>query len=121
MIYNYSDLVLAALAKKASSGGSGGEAAEIERVFHGTSDTTFSLPPNQFHVWGQVSTLTLTLSAGDGSNANIYWFAFDSGDTATELSLPQSVNTDIIVQPNTHYECSIVDNYMAFDEWTVSG
>ena len=26
--------------------------AEITRVDHGTTDTTFTLPPNQYHTWG---------------------------------------------------------------------
>lgn len=90
------------------------------QVDHGTSDTTFELPPNQYHTWGAVASLTLTLGTGDSGIANGYWFSFDSGDTATTLSLPETVQTDIVVEPNTHYECSIVGNYMTFEEWEVS-
>ena len=32
----------------------------IDVVEHGTSDTTFTLPPNQYHTWGEVASLTLT-------------------------------------------------------------
>lgn len=94
--------------------------AEITRVDHGTADTTFELPPNQYHTWGEVASLTLTLGAGTSGQANGYWFSFDSGDTATTLSLPETVKTDIVVEPNMHYECSIVGNYMTFEEWEVS-
>lgn len=94
--------------------------AEVTQVDHGTADTTFELPPNQYHTWGEVASLTLTLGSGTDGQANGYWFSFDSGDTATTLSLPETVKTDIVVEPNTHYECSIVGNYMTFEEWEVS-
>lgn len=94
--------------------------AEITRVDHGTADTTFELPPNQYHTWGEVASLTITLGAGTSGQANGYWFSFDSGDTAATLSLPQTVKTDIVVEPNMHYECSIMGNYMTFSEWEAS-
>ena len=94
--------------------------AEITRVDHGTADTTFELPANQYHTWGEISSLTLTLGAGTSGQTNGYWFSFDSGDTATTLSLPETVITDIVVEPNMHYECSIVGSYMTFEEWEVS-
>lgn len=94
--------------------------AEVTQVDHGTTDTTFTLPPNQYHTWGEISSLTLTLGAETSGQANGYWFSFDSGDTATTLSLPQTVKTDIVVEPNMHYECSIVGNYMTFEEWEVT-
>ena len=93
------------------------DANQIPFASHGTSDTTFQLPPNQYHTWGEVSSLTLTLGAEISGQANGYWFSFDSGDTATTLSLPETVKTDIVVEPNMHYECSIVGNYMTFEEW----
>lgn len=92
----------------------------VNQVDHGTSDTTFSLPPNQYHIWGEVTSLTLTLDTETSGRFNGYWFSFDSGDTATTLSLPETVKTDIVVEPNMHYECSIVGNYMTFSDWEVS-
>lgn len=94
--------------------------AETTQVDHGTADTTFTLPPNQYHTWGEVASLALTLGSETSGQANGYWFSFDSGATATTLSLPEAVKTDIVVEPNTHYECSIVGNYMTFSEWEVS-
>lgn len=93
---------------------------QITQVDHGTADTTFQLTPNQYHTWGEVASLTLTLGAGTSGQANGYWFSFDSGDTATTLSLPETIITDIVVEPNMHYECSIVGGYMTFEEWEVS-
>ena len=100
--------------------GEKGESGITTQVDHGTSDTTFELPPNQYHTWGEVASLTLTFGSGTDGQANGYWFSFDSGDTATTLSLPETVKTDIVVEPNMHYECSIVGNYMTFEEWEVS-
>lgn len=100
--------------------GGGSASAVTTQVDHGTADTTFALPPNQYHTWGEVASLTLTLGAETSGQANGYWFSFDSGDTATTLSLPETVKTDIVVEPNMHYECSIVGNYMTFEEWGVS-
>lgn len=94
--------------------------AEITRVDHGTADTTFELPPNEIHTWGEVVSLTLTLGAETEGIANVYVFSFESGDTATVLSLPESVKTDIVVEPNMIYECSIRGGLMSFDEWEVS-
>lgn len=86
---------------------------------HNTNDTTFTLEPNQLHTWGEVSSLTLTLGSGASGIVNEYMFSFTSGATATTLSLPESIQTDIVVEPNTHYECSIVNNYMVFRDWPI--
>lgn len=94
--------------------------SQTTQTDHGTADTTLTLPANQYHTWGEVAALTLTLAAETSGVANGYWFSFDSGDTATTLSLPETVQTDIVVEPNTHYECMIVDNYMTFYDWEVS-
>ena len=94
--------------------------SQTTQTDHGTADTTFTLPQNQYHTWGEVAALTLTLGAETSGVANGYWFSFDSGDTATTLSLPETVQTDIVVEPNTHYECMIVNDYMTFYDWEVS-
>ena len=93
--------------------------SQTTQTDHGTADTTFTLPPNQYHTWGEVAALTLTLAVEESGVVNEYHFAFDSGATATTLSLPESVQTDIVVEPSTHYECSIIDNYMTFRDWPV--
>ena len=97
-------------------GGSGGTTTQTN---HGTADTTFTLPPNQYHTWGEVAALTVTLAAEETGVVNEYHFAFDSGTAATTLSLPEGIQTDIVVEPSTHYECSIIDNYMTFRDWPV--
>lgn len=99
----------------------GGDIYEgIKYVNHEVYDTTFELPPNEFHVWSEVKNLTLTLQSPTNLNiVNEYIFRFISGSTPTTLSLPESIETDIVIEPNTYYECSIINNYMVFREWGV--
>lgn len=84
------------------------------KVSHGTSDTTFTLTPNVFHVWGTVSALTLTLGTEISGVANEYLFEFVSGSTATTLSLPSTIKwvggNAPEIEANTAYQISIVDN-----------
>lgn len=100
--------------------GADGASGIFPQTEHGTADTTFTLPANEYHTWGEVPSLTLTLGAETSGEVNEYLFAFDSGAAATTLSLPETVVTDIVVEPKTHYECSIIDNYMTFHDWGIS-
>lgn len=83
---------------------------------HGTSDTTFALTPNVFHIWGTVSSLSLTLATPtDATIVNEYMFQFDSGSTATTLSLPATIDWaescgTLAVEVNKTYQISIVNN-----------
>ena len=81
-------------------------------VDHGTSDTTFTLPPRQLHVWGEVASLTITLGEGEAGKTNEYKFSFVSGATPTTLSLPTGLKFPkekggLVIQANTTYEISI--------------
>ena len=75
----------------AGSGGSGGGSGAYAEVNHGTSDTTFTLTPNTFHVWDEVTSLTLTLGSETSGVANEFVFQFTSGATATSLTLPDDI------------------------------
>ena len=83
---------------------------------HGTSDTTFALTPNILHVWGTVTSLTLTLATPtDSTIVNEYMIQFESGSTATTISLPSSVEWAescgaLPVEASTTYQISIVNN-----------
>lgn len=70
-----------------SSGGSGA----YSLVEHGTSDTTFTLTPNTFHVWDEVASLDLSFGTETSGVANEYLFQFTSGATATTLTLPDDI------------------------------
>lgn len=91
-----------------SSSGSGAYA----EVNHGTSDTTFTLTPNTFHVWDEVSALTLTLGSETSGVANEYLFQFTSGTTATTLTLPSDLkwanDSAPTIEPNMIYQVSIL-------------
>lgn len=81
-------------------------------VNHETSDTTFTLTPNTYHIWGEVSTLTLTFGAGETGYLAEYMFEFQSGNTATVLTLPNTVKWPVTptIAANKIYQVSIVNN-----------
>lgn len=91
-----------------SSGGSGAYA----EVNHGTSDTTFTLTPNTFHVWDEVASLDLSFGAGTSGVANEYLFQFTSGATATTLTLPDDIkwanDTAPTIAENMIYQVSVL-------------
>ena len=89
-----------------SSGGSGA----YSEVNHGTSDTTFTLTPNTFHVWDEVASLTLDFGNETGGVANEYLFQFTSGATATSLTLPDDIKwaNELSIEPNMIYQVSIL-------------
>lgn len=91
-----------------SSNSGGGVYSEVN---HGTSDTTFTLTPNTFHVWGEVTSLDLSLGDATSGVMNEYIFQFTSGSTATTLTLPDDIKwtEDIVIESNMIYQISIVN------------
>lgn len=91
-----------------SSGGSGAYA----EVNHDTSDTTFTLTPNTFHVWDEVASLDLSFGAETSGVANEYLFQFTSGATATTLTLPDDIkwaNDNVpTIAENMIYQISVL-------------
>ena len=67
---------------------------------------------NIFYDFGLVTELSLTFIEGDPDKVNEYMFSFTSGETATVLTLPSSIQwvNELTVEPNKRYEVSIVDN-----------
>lgn len=101
------------------SGGSGGGSSAYSEVNHGTSDTTFALTPNTFHVWDEVSALTLALGSETSGVANEYLFQFTSGATATTLSLPSDLKwtDELVIEPNMIYQVSILKGLASVLSW----
>lgn len=91
---------------------------QTDEVNHGTSDTTFELTPNVLHKWGEVANLNLTLAYGTDGVVNEYMFAFTSGATATQLTLPSTVQGVPVIEPNTTYQISIINNLLAYGGWS---
>lgn len=91
------------------------------QVNHGTSDTTFTLTPNTFHVWGEVSNLTLTFGDQTEGIANEYTFQFTSGSEPTVLILPTDVkfNSEFEVEPNKIYQISILNGLGIVLSWNI--
>lgn len=90
-----------------------GFSKKIQQIDHGTEDTIFTLTPNVFHVWGEVSSLDLDLGESVDGIVNEYLFQFTSGETATTLILPDTIkwlhfSPEIV--GNTTYQCSIINN-----------
>ena len=87
---------------------------ETRVVNHGTSKTTFTLPANEYHIWGTVASLNITLAAPENSYiVNEYMFQFTSGSTATTLSLPNTVKWiggTPVIEANTTYQVSIIND-----------
>ena len=81
-------------------------------AIHGKNDTTFTLTPNTFHVWGQVPSLTLDFGSKIRGASNEYLFQFISGPTATLLTLPNNIkwvnNSVPTIKPNMVYQVSIL-------------
>lgn len=103
-----------------SSGGSStsGSSAYTE-VNHGTSDRTFELTPNTFHVWDEMTALNLTLGAETSGIANEYIFQFTSGSIPTTLTLPDDIkfSEDLIIEANKIYQISILKGLGSALSW----
>ena len=89
-------------------------------VNHGTNDTTFTLTPNTFHVWGTVSSLTLTFGDTLNDIINEYTFQFTSNANTT-LILPNVIKwaNDMVptIVENKTYVVSVINNLAVFTEF----
>ena len=92
-----------------TAGGGGG----MTVIDHGTEDTTFTLTPNEFHIWGEVDSLTLSFGEEQSGVMNEYLFQFSSGANATALSLPEGIEWENGAYPellaNATHQVSIVN------------
>jgi len=103
--------------------GKGYQAARIPRVAMTASDTTPTLDPNKLYVFPEMASLTPTLNTpSDNTIVNEYHFVFESGSTATVLTLPASVlqPDGFTVEANMHYEISILEGAMTAQGWAVT-
>lgn len=87
---------------------------KIAVVNHGTSDTTFAITPNTFHVWGEVGTLNITLdtSSEESGVVNEYMFQFSCGSSPASLTYPSTIKwvTEPNIAANSTYQVSIINN-----------
>mgnify|MGYP005794706241 CR=1 FL=1 len=98
----------------------GGVSAATPRQQMTTGDTTVTLQPNTLYVFPEMATLAITLATPSNTAvANEYHFFFTSGATATTLTLPDGIVSDMSVEANRRYEASIMDGYLAWTSWEV--
>ena len=83
------------------------------------SGTTVTLDPNKFYVFGEVAELDVSFAQGTAGQVNEYHFSFESGSTATVLSLPVDVimPDSFSVEAGETYEISIINDLGVFVEW----
>lgn len=101
--------------------GDKGDDGYLRQVTHGKSDTTFALTPNVMHVWGEVETLTLTLSPNTDENRLAeYCFQFSSPtNKATTLSISDVkwLNNEVpLIRAGKIYQGSIVNGVIVMME-----
>lgn len=75
--------------------------------------TTLEIEPNKYYQFGEVTELNITLKQPtDTTILNEYMFEFVSGETATTLTLPDTIKwlEDPSIEKNKTYQCSIVNN-----------
>ena len=74
-----------------------------------SNSASLTISPNTYYSFGEMASLTIALSSPVANVMNEYSFEFDSGSTATTLSLPDTVIGINItrIAANKHYEVSI--------------
>ena len=116
----YEVMVVDGLASYVTDGIGDSVKAKTRIVNHGTSDTTYQLAPNEFHIWGEVASLTLTLKDESTGFVDGYWFRFTCGSTPTVLNLPASVEwyyEEVEFEANHTYEVIIVEGKACYTDY----
>lgn len=101
------------------SGGSGGT-VRIEKL---STDTAAELEPNKLYIFPEMTELTITLAEpSDTSIVSEYHFVFQSGATATTLTIPDTVKlpSNFSVDASKIYEISILEGCLCCQSWAVS-
>ncbi len=102
-----------------SSGGSGGTV----RIEKESTDTAVELEPNKLYIFPEMAELSLTFAEPtDNSIVSEYHFVFQSGATATTLTIPDAINipSGFAVDANKIYEISVMENCLTYQSWDVS-
>ena len=75
------------------------------------TDSTADLLPNTFYRWGEIADLTITLGAETGGITNEYCFEFVSGETATTLTVPDTIRwaQEPSIEAGKTYQVSILN------------
>jgi len=120
---NDSGFQTAAQVGAAISSATASKADKTLRVAMTSTDTVATIEPNKLYVFPEMASLEITLAAiADNTIANEYHFIFESGATATTLTIPATVNQPdgFTVEANMIYEVSILENCMTAQGWAVT-
>lgn len=92
----------------------------IEQPIVQQTETTVEIAPNVLNLWGEVTSLDITLAEGKAGVVNEYMFQFTSGATATTLVLPAEIKwmSTPVIQANRVYQISIVNNLAVMGEFS---
>ena len=77
------------------------------------TETMIEIDANKYYQFGEVTELNITLKEpSDTTILNEYMFEFVSGDTATTLTLPDTIKwiEEPTIEASKTYQCSIVNN-----------
>jgi len=99
----------------------GGFSIMKEITISDSGAVTKTLSPNiLYHFTGNLTSLTITLSPTE--SLAYYHFDFISGETAVQLSLPQTVIMPdaFSVEAEFRYEIDILNNYGTSQKWGIS-
>ena len=99
--------------------GSGGT-VRIEKL---STDTAVELESNKLYIFSEMAELTITLAEpSDTGIANEYHFVFQSGATATTLSIPDAIKipSGLSIDANKIYEIWFLEGCLCAQSWVVS-
>lgn len=88
----------------------------IPEINHGTSNTTFTLTPNVYHKWGELTELTISLPTDSNSVLDEFMFEFTSGSTPTSFNYPATLEwvKELVPEANKTYQVSIQNNLAGY-------
>ena len=95
----------------------------VERIEKLSTDTAVELEPNKLYVFPEMESLTITLATPSNTAiANEYHFVFQSGATATTLTIPDTIKvpSGFSVDANKIYEISILEGCLCVQSWDVT-
>ena len=119
---DYSDGTNADVGKVVGTDGLDGASGIPVRQEMTAEDTVAELHPGKLYIFPEMAELTLTLAEpADTGIANEYHVIFQSGATATILSIPDAINVPagFSVDANKIYELSIMEGCMLAQSWEV--
>lgn len=98
---------------------------QIPIIDHQSSVTSLQIEPDQYHRWGEMASLTISLETSIYTDIlHEYMFEFTSGTTPTTLSLPANLLYGMkgapTIKANTTYEFHIQQDKVAWEAYPLT-